>query len=81
MANLYLGLDGEMTAADVNAGGRLIQIGLAFGTGPGDYTCEMIGWDRDDFHADPTAMAVHGIPEEEIVAAPRAPEVDERLHE
>ena len=31
--------------------------------------------------ADPKAMEVHGIPESEIHAAPRAAEVDSRLHD
>jgi DNA polymerase III epsilon subunit-like protein len=81
MANIFMGLDGEMTSADLDQGGKLIQIGLATGTEPEERITELIGWDRDDFFADPVAMAVHGIPEETIVAAPRAPEVDEKLHE
>ena len=79
MAHVFLGLDGEMTAADLAAGGRLIQIGLAVGEGEDDRVCELIGWGPGEFTADPTAMAVHGIPEKTILAAPRAEEVDARL--
>jgi hypothetical protein len=75
----FLGLDGEMTSGDLAAGGRLIQIGLAVGEGGDERVTELIGWDRGDFHADPVAMEVHGIPEATILAAPRADEVDERL--
>jgi DNA polymerase III epsilon subunit-like protein len=81
MPNLYVGLDGEMTAADPHRGGRLIQIGIATGTGPEERITELIGWDAGDFTADPKAMAVHGIPEEVILAAPRAPEVDAKLRD
>lgn len=80
MANIYLGLDGEMTCADLAAGGRLIQIGLAVGTGDDERITELIGWDEGEFFAEEKAMEVHGIPVETILAAPRAPEVDERLY-
>ncbi len=70
-----------MTGADLAAGGRLIQIGLAFGTGPGEWIAERIGWDPGDYAADPRAMAVHGISEQEIRDAPRAEVVDRRLYE
>jgi hypothetical protein len=81
MPNIFMGLDGEMTSPDLGAGGRLIQIGAAVGTAADERITELIGWDEGDFHADPKAMEVHGIPVETIVAAPRAPEVDERLHD
>jgi hypothetical protein len=81
MAHIFTGLDGEMTSADLRAGGRLIQIGLAVGTEPEERFCSLIGWDRGDFVADPTAMLVHGIPEEEIVAAPRPDRVDRDAEE
>ncbi len=81
MPNVYMGLDGEMTCADLAAGGRLIQIGLAVGTGPEERITELIGWDEGDFFAEEKAMEVHGIPVKTILAAPRPPEVDERLCE
>ncbi len=81
MANLIIGLDGEMTCADLHAGGRLIQIGLAVGTEPEDRITELIGWDKGEFVAEEKAMAVHGIPVETILAAPRPAEVDARLYE
>jgi hypothetical protein len=79
MPNLFMGLDGEMSSADLDAGGRLIQIGLAVGTAPQDWITELIGWDEGEFVAEAKAMEVHGITRETILAAPRAPEVDERL--
>jgi len=81
MPNVYMGLDGEMTCADLAAGGRLIQIGLAVGTDRDERITELIGWDEGDFFAEEKAMEVHGIPVETILAAPRPPEVDERLYE
>ena len=74
MANVFIGLDGEMTSADLDAGGRLIQIGLAVGTESDDRITELIGWDDGEFVAEDKAMAVHGIPVETILAAPRPPE-------
>ena len=81
MPNTFIGLDGEMTAADLSAGGRLIQIGLAVGEGEDDRITALIGWSEGDYFAEPVAMGVHGIPPETIHAAPRAPEVDERLRD
>ena len=78
MPNVFLGLDGEMSASDLARGGRLVQIGLAAGTAESDRFVEVIGWAEGEFAADPKAMAVHGIPAERILAAPRAAEVDER---
>jgi DNA polymerase III epsilon subunit-like protein len=81
MANIFVGLDGEMTSADLSAGGRLIQLGLAFGTEPEERITVLIGWEEGQFLAEPKAMEVHGIPLETILKAPRAPEVDDRLYD
>ncbi|MCU0725666.1 MAG: hypothetical protein MUE73_07745 [Planctomycetes bacterium] len=81
MPNLYVGLDGEMTAGDPRKGGRLIQIGIATGVAPGERITELIGWSAGEYTAEPKAMAVHGISEATILAAPRGPEVDARLRD
>lgn len=78
---LFFGLDGEMSAADVSSGGRLIQIGLAvhtnrkgeendtppsFGSLINPGPCE---WNE-------RAAVVHGFTREEIERAPSAETVD-----
>lgn len=83
----FFGLDGEMSAADLAAGGRLIQIGLAanegldgqWATGALDsFSCTInpgpCRWERQ-------AEAVHGIRQEEVARAIPAEQADELLVE
>ena len=81
MAIAFVGLDGEMTGADIREGAKLVQIGASVGVAPEEQFCSLIGWAPGEYFADPKAMEVHGIPPEEIHAAPRADEVDDRLYE
>ena len=81
-----IGLDGEMSGADLERGHRLIQIGVAVDTAPDgsalpepDLFCSLIGWDEADMVWDERAAQVHNIPKEAVLAAPRAAEVDALL--
>lgn len=81
-----IGLDGEMSGADIEAGYKLIQIGVAVDTAPDgtrlpepDLFCSLIGWDETDLLWDERAAAVHNIPREAVLAAPRAAQVDVQL--
>jgi len=78
---LFFGVDGEMSAADVSAGGRLIQIGFAQhansngeenGSPPSFGSLINPGL----FVWDERAAAVHGFIPEEIERAPSAEKVD-----
>lgn len=75
---LYLGIDGEMTSAELSQGGKLCQIGVA--TKEGTLFSKVIGWDKGTYQAEPTAMAVHGISESIIESATRGPVVDDELY-
>lgn len=85
MSIRFFGLDGEMTAADIQAGGRLFQIGIcahqdAFGrelAGSGDVFSMLMNpgsyrWERQ-------AETIHGFTEEELLSATPAEQVDELL--
>lgn len=75
------GLDGEMTAADLHAGGRLIQIGLAahedesggVSGSPATFSSLI---NPGEHTWDPRAAAVHGFTVDEISRAPSAEQVD-----
>lgn len=92
MTDVLLGLDGEMTGAvppDAHKRFQLVQIGLAelymddvdavvYGAKPmPHFISSIIGHDR--IEQDPGAMAVHGITEAEILAGPKAAEVESIL--
>lgn len=75
------GLDGEMTAADPHAGGRLIQIGLAAhednSGGVAESPAAFSSLINPGEHMwDSRAAAVHGFTVEEILQAPTAEQVD-----
>lgn len=77
---LYVALDGEMSAADVWDGGRLIQIGLAMtpldttpGTLPDTFTSLI---NPGEYTWSERAAAVHGFTQDDITAAPTAATVD-----
>ncbi len=80
----FFGLDGEMSSADFETGGRLIQIGVASHTLPDgsetvvpDYFASLIN--PGEFEWNERAAAVHGFTIEDILAAPLAADVDEAL--
>lgn len=77
----FFGVDGEMSGADLAAGGRLIQIGLACHTrtdgavaDPPEVFSSLIN--PGDMVWDPRAAVVHGVSRDEVAAAPAAAEVD-----
>lgn len=83
-----LGLDGEMSGADLEDGCRLIQIGVSAWTAePGgevDTFSSLIGypvdyWTEDTWQA--KAESVHGFTREQVAAAPAPAEVDDALYE
>jgi hypothetical protein len=78
MAIHFLGLDGEMTAADLAAGGRLCQVGLALALPDGgiDIFRSDIGWQPGDYHWEDQALAVNGFTHERIQAGPPPGDVD-----
>lgn len=82
MTVTVFGLDGEMSAADLAAGGRLIQIGLAAHLGP-DGTPDpapavfsSLVNPGPDLAWDDRAAAVHGYALADVHAAPPAADVD-----
>lgn len=74
MPLIFCGLDGEMTSSEISEGGALIQIGLSLA--PDTTFTATIGHRPGSYTADPKAMAVHGITEAAIAAAPSAAVVD-----
>lgn len=73
----FIGLDGEMSGADIESGCKLIQIGVAMPDG--DLYCSLIGWNEDEMEWQERASRVHNIPKETVLAARRAEIVDEEL--
>lgn len=80
----FFGLDGEMSTADLETGGRLIQIGVASHTSSDgtitqvpDFFSSLIN--PGYFEWDDRAAAVHGHTREDILNAPSAEEVDRAL--
>jgi len=77
MSFLYIGLDGEMSSADLAKGGKLIQIGIGFSSGESfvsDINPGKMQWN-------PIAAKVHNIPEERVAQAPLPAEVDGALYD
>jgi hypothetical protein len=79
---LLLGLDGEMSSAELAEGGKLIQVGCAVWTGePGgniDTYTSLIRW--DEMQWSPRAAQVHGITREEVQNARNRQVVDDEFH-
>lgn len=77
---LVIGLDGEMSSAELNDGGRLIQAGIAV-RGPRGLavTSQLISWPQMAW--DPQAAQVHQLTRATVDAAPPAAEVDALLEE
>lgn len=81
MTFLPFGLDGEMTAADLDSGGRLIQIGVTVAVETGRYETFTSLINPGEHHWDQVAEAVHGIAVEQVAAAPAATDVDDALYQ
>jgi len=79
---VHIGLDGEMSSAELDDGGRLIQAGAAVWVdGPGGAIETFSSLIRhDDLSWSERAAAVHGITREQVAGAPPATEVDEALY-
>lgn len=74
---LLIGLDGEMSDSEIDKGAVLIQIGVC---DEHDNTFEsLIGYSPGWYQTE-KASSVHKIPDEDILAAPRADQVDRSLH-
>ncbi len=72
-----VGLDGEMSAASLADGGRLIQAGLALRSGSGvEVFSSLIGWADAPMLWEDRAAAVHGIERRRLDDAPAPHEVD-----
>ena len=80
-ALVLLGLDGEMSAAELEEGGRLIQAGFAVRTSQGLEVFEaLISW-GDDMSWDPRAALLHGLQEQDVRDAQTPSEVDDAAYE
>ena len=84
MSLQLIGLDGEMSAADTAAGGRLIQIGLAVHTTPDGTEAERPATfssliNPGDITWDARAAAVHGYTLADVLTAPLASGVDDAV--
>ena len=77
---VLVGLDGEMSAAELEDGGRLIQAGFAMRTAQGVEVFEAtIAW-GDEMLWDPRAAVVHGIAEDAVRSARTPAEVDDAAY-
>lgn len=76
---VVIGLDGEMSAADLDRGGALIQAGLAYvdAVGTTHVRSDLISWDHMTW--DERAAQVHNLDRTDVDAAPRADVVDAQL--
>lgn len=80
---VFIGLDGEMSSADLEQGGRLIQVGAAIWSGQPGSDCEtftsLIFLDESMPWSERAAQ-VHGIPRADLAVAPPPAEVDELFY-
>ena len=74
---LLIGLDGEMSDSDLGKGAVLIQIGVC--DDYGNTFESLIGHDAGWYQTE-QASAIHRIPDEDILMAERADQVDRRLY-
>lgn len=74
---IFVGLDGEMTHTEVNEGGRLCQIGIAF-TERKMFVSD-IGWGPSDYVANEQSLAVNKFTRSRIEKGPLAEDVDSWL--
>lgn len=80
---VLLGLDGEMSSADIESGGKLIQAGAAAWSGEPGGPVEVFSTliQHDQMQWDPRAARVHGISQEDLASAPTPAQADEALRE
>lgn len=87
MSNKFFGVDGEMTTAELESGGRLIQIGVTADVDPqgnpleGSFAYTAFFNPGEDFAWSDRAEAVHGFTKNQVKAARPASEVDDELVE
>ena len=74
--SLLIGLDGEMSDSELDKGAVLIQIGICDDNGN---TFESLIGHEPGWYRTEQASAVHNIPDEDIITAPRPESVDRRL--
>jgi hypothetical protein len=74
--SLLIGLDGEMSDSELDKGAVLIQIGICDDNGN---TFESLIGHEAGWYKSEQASAVHQISDDDILAAPRAEQVDRRL--
>lgn len=74
----FAGVDGEMSASDIDEGAVLVQIGVAVSRTA--VFSSVIGYEPGTYLMDPVSMAVHGISVEAIGSASRPAEVDDALY-
>ena len=74
---LLIGLDGEMSDSEMDKGAVLIQIGVCdeYGNTFESLIGQEAGWYKTE-----QASAVHNIPDEDVIDADRADQVDRRLY-
>jgi len=79
---VLIGLDGEMSSADIVTGGKLIQAGAAAWSGPrGSLVETFTSLIRQvDMEWSDRAAQVHGLSREQVDEAPEASEVDDAFH-
>ena len=79
---VLIGIDGEMSSADIETGGKLIQAGAAiWKSEPGgelNIFSSIVRQDEMEWNED--AARVHNLSKEEIAAGPSADEVDDALY-
>ena len=73
---LLIGLDGEMSDSEIDKGAVLIQIGVCDDNGN---TFESLIGHEPGWYKTEQASAIHQIPDDDILSAPRADQVDRRL--
>jgi Exonuclease len=78
---LFVGIDGEMSSTDLQAGGKLIQIGLSVEGPDGIETIDYLIRPVGEMQWSEEAAQVHKIPQEALKGALHPDEVDEILYE
>jgi DNA polymerase III epsilon subunit-like protein len=80
---VFIGLDGEMSSADLDQGGRLIQVGAAIWSGQSGGSTETFSsliFLDESMPWSERAAQVHGIPRADLASAPSPIEVDELFY-
>ena len=80
---VFIGLDGEMSSAELEQGGRLIQVGAAVWSGRPGEDCETFSsliFLDESMPWSERAAQVHGIPRADLASAPSPVEVDKLFY-